>query len=154
MQIKERLNVHCRWLIRRDMPELNAIEATLPEPLLEADLLDALRNRNVIGMVAEIGDRVLGYMVYEMHKAKLEIFRLAVHPDYRRRGVGSQMVAKMVSKLSSHRRQRLGAMVPETSLDMLLLLKANGMLATRVHRNYFGGGVDAIRMVIRLKETQ
>src|SRR5437588_3551570 len=58
-------------------------------------------------MVAEHGEKVVGFMIYELHKNKLHILNFAVHPAWRRMAVGAQMVAKLISKLSSHRRTRI-----------------------------------------------
>ena len=48
------VNVHIRWMIRRDMPEVLQIERTSFEyPWSEEDFIRCLRQRNCIGMVAE-----------------------------------------------------------------------------------------------------
>src|SRR5881392_849563 len=105
---KEQVRVHIRWMIRRDMPEVLQIETTSFEfPWTEEDFLRCLRQRNCIGMVAEHGEKVVGFMIYELHKNKLHILNFAAHAEWRRSGVGQQMVAKLVSKLSSHRRTRI-----------------------------------------------
>src|SRR4051812_19739028 len=98
--VKEQARLHVRWQIRRDSPEILFIEnASFSMPWTEEDFLKCLRERNCIGMVGEQGDRVISYMLYLLGKHHLEIINFAVHPDYRRKGVGSQMVAKLVSKL-------------------------------------------------------
>ena len=75
------MRVHIRWMIRRDMPEVLAIE--LPKALTscwcEEEFLRVLRQRNCIGMVAEVGEQVVGFMIYELHKNKLRGPRLC-HP--------------------------------------------------------------------------
>jgi [ribosomal protein S18]-alanine N-acetyltransferase len=114
---KVQVRVHIRWMIRRDMPEVLAIEhASFEFPWGEEEFLRVLRQRNCIGMVAELGERVVGFMIYELHKAKLEILNFCVHPEYRRQGVGHQMIAKLVGKLSSHRRTRISLHIRETNL--------------------------------------
>ena len=105
---RELMRVHIRWMIRRDMPEVLAAEnSSFEYAWAEEDFLRCLRQRNCIGMVAEQGEKVVGFMIYELHKAKLHILNFAVHPSCRRFRVGSQMVAKLISKLSSHRRTRI-----------------------------------------------
>src|SRR5438132_482883 len=97
---KEQVRVHIRWMIRRDMPEvLQTEQESFEYSWTEEDFLRCLRQRNCIGMVAEQGERVVGFMIYELHKAKLHILNFAVHPHYRRGGVGAQMVQKRISKL-------------------------------------------------------
>jgi ribosomal-protein-alanine N-acetyltransferase len=140
--------VHIRWMIRRDMPEVLAIEhASFEYPWCEEEFLRVLRQRNCIGMVAEQGEKVVGFMIYELHKAKLHILNFAVHPSWRRSGVGSQMVAKLISKLSSHRRTRITLEVRETNLPAQLFYQKQGFRAVRVLRSYYeDSGEDAFLM--------
>ena len=117
-QNKQQQPVHIRWMIRRDMAEVLAIESRSFEfPWLEEDFVRCLRQRNCIGMVAEQHERVVGFMIYELHKNRLHVLNFAVHADVRRRGVGSQMLRKLVSKLSPQRRNRIMLEVRETNLD-------------------------------------
>ena len=97
---KKSLNVHIRWMIRRDMPEvLNIEESSFEFPWSEDDFIRCLRQRNCIGMVAEHDERVVGFMIYELHKTRLHVLNFCVHPTYRRLGVGSQMVKKTMRKV-------------------------------------------------------
>ena len=133
-----RLRVHIRWMIRRDMEQVLAIEGGAFEfPWSEDEFVRCLRQRNCIGMVAERGDQILGFMIYELHKTRLHILNFAVHPGYRHQGVGSQMVEKLVSKLSSQRRTRLSLEVRETNLPAQLFFKRTGFRATSVLRNFY-----------------
>jgi ribosomal-protein-alanine N-acetyltransferase len=135
-------------MIRRDMPEVLAIEHASQEfPWCEEEFLRVLRQRNCIGMVAEHGERVVGFMIYELHKSKLQVLNFAVHPEHRRQDVGHQMVAKLVGKLSSHRRTRIALMLRETSLNAQLFFKIQGFRATEVVRDHFEDtGEDAYHM--------
>jgi ribosomal-protein-alanine N-acetyltransferase len=129
--------VHIRWMIRRDMPEVQAIEAESFEyPWSEEDFIRCLRQRNCIGMVAEYEDHVVGFMIYELHKAKIHVLNFAVDPAFRRRGVGSQMVAKLIAKLSSQRRSRVMLEVRETNLPQVFF-RSNGFRAISVMRNFY-----------------
>ena len=80
------INVHIRWMIRRDMPEVLSIEKSSFEfPWSEEDFIRCLRQRNCIGMVAEYDERVVGFMIYELHKDQLHVLNFSVRPDIRRR---------------------------------------------------------------------
>lgn len=145
---KEQLRVHIRWMIRRDMPEVLLTEQQSFEyAWTEEDFLRCLRQRNCIGMVAEQGEKVVGFMIYELHKAKLHILNFAVHPSCRRLGVGAQMVAKLISKLSSHRRTRITLEVRETNLTAQIFFRSQEFKAVRVLRSYYeDSGEDAFLM--------
>ena len=149
---KEQVRVHIRWMIRRDMPEvLQTEQESFEFAWTEEDFLRCLRQRNCIGMVAEHGEKVVGFMIYELHKAKLHILNFAVHAAWRRLAVGSQMVQKLISKLSSHRRTRITLEVRETNLPAQLFFRKQGFKATRVLRSYFeDSGEDAFQMEYRV----
>jgi [ribosomal protein S18]-alanine N-acetyltransferase len=145
---KEQVRVHIRWMIRRDMPEvLETEQQSFEFPWSEEDFLRCLRQRNCIGMVAEHGEKVVGFMIYELHKAKLHILNFAVHSTWRRQGVGAQMVAKLISKLSSHRRTRITLEVRETNLAAQLFFRKQDFRALKVLRAYYeDSGEDAFLM--------
>jgi ribosomal-protein-alanine N-acetyltransferase len=149
---KDQVRVHIRWMIRRDMPEvLNTEQESFEYAWTEEDFLRCLRQRNCIGMVAEQGERVVGFMIYELHKNKLHILNFAVHPYYRRYGVGGQMVSKLISKLSSHRRTRITLEVRETNLTAQLFFRAQRFKAVKVMRTFYeDSGEDAFLMQYRL----
>jgi ribosomal-protein-alanine N-acetyltransferase len=139
-------------MIRRDMPEvLRAEQDSFEYAWTEEDFLKCLRQRNCIGMVAECDEHVVGFMIYELHKAKLHVLNFAVHPDHRRTGVGRAMVAKLIGKLSSHRRTKISLAVRETNLAAQLFFKATNFRATKVMRGYYeDSGEDAFHMQYRL----
>jgi len=151
---KEQVRVHIRWMIRSDMPEvLQTEQESFEFAWTEEDFLRCLRQRNCIGMVAEQGEKVVGFMIYELHKAKLHILNFAVHPQCRRAGVGAQMVAKLISKLSSHRRTRITLEVRETNLGAQLFFRNQGFRAVRVLRAFYeDSGEDAFLMQYRLPD--
>src|SRR5436305_14662622 len=151
---KEQVRVHIRWMIRRDMPEvLQTEQASFEFAWTEEDFLRCLRQRNCIGMVAEQGEKVVGFMIYELHKTKLHILNCPVHPTCRRIGGGSQMVAKLISKLSSHRRTRITLEVRETNLPAQLFFHSQGFKGTRVLRAFYeDSGEDAFLMQYRLAD--
>jgi [ribosomal protein S18]-alanine N-acetyltransferase len=135
---RQEVRVHIRWMIRRDMPEVLGIESKSFEfPWLDEDFVRCLRQRNCIGMVAEHEDRVVGFMIYELHKTRIHVLNFAVTEEYRRRGVGSQMVAKLTAKLSSQRRSRIVLEVRETNLAAQLFFRENGFRAVSVLRSYY-----------------
>lgn len=135
---KQDVKVHIRWMIRRDMPEILNIEQHCFEfPWSEDDFIRCLRQRNCIGMVAELDDQIVGFMIYELHKSRLHILNFAVHSEFRRRGIGHQMVAKLVSKLSHQRRTRVLLEIRETNLDAQLFFRASGFRAVSVLRDFY-----------------
>lgn len=140
---KQEVCVHIRWMIRRDMPEVLVIEGHSFEfPWTEEDFIRCLRQRNCIGMVAEYDERVVGFMIYELHKNRLHILNFAVHPDFHRRDVGHQMVHKLIGKLSQGRRNRIMLEVRETNLAAQLFFRDAGFRAISVLRDFYDDTVE------------
>ena len=130
--------VHIRWMIRRDMPSVLAIEESSFEfPWSEEEFIRCLRQRNCIGMVAEHDDQVVGFMIYELHKNRLHLLNFAVDPELRRGTIGKSMINKLISKLSMDRRNRIMLEVRETNLDAQLFFKELGFRAISVLRDYY-----------------
>ena len=135
---KPHVPVHIRWMIRRDMAEVLNIESHSFEfPWSEEDFVRCLRQRNCIGMVAEHHERVIGFMIYELHRNRLHILNFCVHPDLRRRRVGDQMIGKLVSKLSPQRRNKIMLEVRETNLDAQLFFRNLGFRAVSLLREFY-----------------
>jgi [ribosomal protein S18]-alanine N-acetyltransferase len=149
------LQVQIRWLIRRDMAEVLKIENDSFEfAWTEEDFLSCLRQRNCIGMVAEHDQEIVGFMVYELHKSKLNILNFAVSGDTRRQAVGAQMVHKLIDKLSQQRRNEIILEVRESNLDAQLFFKIHGFRAVTILRNHYDDTTeDAYVMRYRLDEN-
>jgi len=152
---KQEVCVHIRWMIRRDMPEVLEIEDQSFEfPWSEEDFIRCLRQRNCIGMVAEHEERVVGFMIYELHKNRLHILNFAVNEQFRGQNVGVQMIGKLIGKLSHQRRSRILLEVRETNLEAQLFFKKAGFKAITVLRDFYDDTTeDAYLMQFRYKPT-
>jgi ribosomal-protein-alanine N-acetyltransferase len=155
-QEKQETCVHIRWMIRRDMVEVLDIENQSFEfPWSEDDFIRCLRQRNCIGMVAEHDEQVVGFMIYELHRNRLHILNFAVSEDYRRRGVGQQMIDKLVGKLSSQRRNRIHLEVRETNLAAQLFFRELGFRAISLMRGFYDDTTeDAYLMQYRYQPSE
>ena len=137
--------VHIRWMIRRDMAEVIDIEMeSFVNPWTEDEFIKELRKRNCIGMAAEHDERVIGYTVYALHKTRIELLNVAVHKDYRGRGIGRQLCERLMSKLSPDRRRHLFIDVADISLAAHSFCKAVGFRAIGIIPERFGN-MDAYR---------
>jgi ribosomal-protein-alanine N-acetyltransferase len=88
-------------------------------------------------MVAEHNERVVGFMIYELHKNRLHILNFAVHEQFRRKGIGSQMIRKLISKLSPQRRSRIMLEIRETNLGAQLFFRDVGFKAVSLLRDFY-----------------
>jgi len=99
------------------MPEVLEIETKSFEfPWEEDDFIQCLRRRDIIGMVAEYDDEVIGFFIYELHKNQLHVIDFAVRPDVVRSGIGRQMAQKLIGKLSQQHRNKITLEIRESNL--------------------------------------
>ena len=125
-------------MIRRDMREVLDVEREAFEfPWSDEDFTRCLRQRNCIGMVAESGDSVVAFMIYELHRSRLHVLNFAVARSHRRLGVGTRMMEKLVGKLSPERRSRIVLEVRETNLPAQLFFRSLGFRAISVLKDFY-----------------
>ena len=132
------MNIKIDWMIRADMPAVVAIEQDSFEfPCTENEFLMMLRQRNCIGLVAKRDCEVQAFALYELQRHSFELLNIAVDPKYRRSGIGSYIVSKLIGKLSTTRRRSITAVVRESNLPAQLFLRAVGFRAVEVLRGHY-----------------
>ena len=151
------IKVQIRWMVCRDIPEVIAIERECFEyAWSEEDFMRCLRQRNCIGMVAEYFGQVVGFMIYELPKNRIHLLNVATSAKFRHLGVGTQMVAKLISKLGNQgnqRRHRLILEVRETNLAAQLFFRSLGFRATDILKGFYDEmNEDAYLMVYRYRQ--
>ena len=144
-----------RWLIRRDMHDVLRIEAESFEfPWCEDDFMNALRQRNCIGMVVDVGIDVVGFMIYELHANRIDVLKIAVDPQWRRKGIGTAMLDRLKDKLFHQRRNEVQMIVRESNLPALLWLQRNEFLAVELlPEHYEQTADDGIRMSFLVRDN-
>lgn len=120
-----------RWMIAADLPAVVAVDsASHDRPWGLGEIVRRRGHRSTIGMVAEVDGRVAGFALYTVARGEIEVIRFAVHPDRRRRGVGSRMMATLAAKLSGPSRGRLAFDVRESDDLAVAFLAACGLRAS------------------------
>lgn len=119
-------------------------------PWLEADFIRCLSQRNCVGMVAEQYDSTLksgengdpiGFTIFEKHQTRIHVLNFAVSPEFRRQGVGRQLVNWLDTQLSS-RSNRILLEIRETNLEAQLFFKNTKFRAVSILRNYYDDSTE------------
>ena len=137
-----------RWMLPRDLAEVLEIERQSFEySWTKEDFSDCLKRRNCVGMVATDNDQIIGFMIYELSKKRIELLNFGVSPAYRRRRVGTQMSQKLISKLARPGRSRITFPVRERNLEAQLFFRSLGFRAVSIlHKFYENTEEDAYLM--------
>jgi ribosomal protein S18 acetylase RimI-like enzyme len=158
-------NLTLRWLMQRDLPRVLEIQKQTATPgWSQQDFLTVLQSFDTTGWVAEINDRIVGFLIYMVtakpdnaetitvgnrsqrvrrHDAgqvgkplRLVLLNLGVSSDCQRFGVGRTLLERLARKLR-HPEDSILAIVPESNLPLQLLLRDAQFKASSIMRAYF-----------------
>ena len=141
-----------RWMIRRDMDQVLDIEnACFEYPCTEDEIVEFLRSRNGIGVVAEYRDEVIGFVLYRVYKSHMRIEDIAVRPDFQRSKVGTEMVNQLKGRLDFAGRTRIETVVMERNLRAQKFFSGHGFRVEEMMKGFYTEiPDDAYRFVFRL----
>ncbi len=121
-----------------DLPEVMAIERlSFSHPWLESTFQGELQNRGISHPVVAVSapeGRLIGYVLYWLVGDEMQINNVAVHPDWRGRGVGERMLRAVMEEAKGR-----GAMVA------VLEVRASNAAARALYERKLGFGFLAVR---------
>jgi ribosomal-protein-alanine N-acetyltransferase len=132
------METHIRWMIRSDLDCVVAIEKDVfDHHWSREEFLIALRQSNCAAMVAERNGEVVGYMVYELHRDRIELINFAVRPRSQRLGVGAALIERLKSKLDPQKRSKIVCELRERNLDGQLFFRNAGFKCTSILHGWY-----------------
>lgn len=118
-----------------------------------AFLYELLENQQALYLVARETEKTVGYIGMWIVLDEGHITNLAVHPDYRRRGIGRLLLETLVRESAKRGIQRLTLEVRRSNLAAQALYRGLGFKETGVrHRYYQDNREDALIMWKELKD--
>ncbi len=93
---------------------------------------------------------VAGYVCWWLVGDEVHILNLAVHPDWRRRGIGRALVGVVLDDASVRAAASVSLEVRRENISALALYRSLAFVESGVRRNYYGRGEDAIIMFRQL----
>jgi ribosomal-protein-alanine N-acetyltransferase len=130
------MDIGIRFLSRNDLDQIVVIDRQIfPFPWSKTDFLEARGpGTSCYVLVAAHEGRICGYAVFEWKSHSVEIVRMAVAEEYRRKGIATAMFAKIRDKMWAG--SSIVFHVRERYLEAHLFLQKQGLVAT-VEKNYF-----------------
>ncbi len=137
----------------RYIPEVAAIEReAMAEPWSENMLLSELENPSSTMIVGVEGGKVICYGGYRRTLNEADILNVAVIKEMRGRGIGKQLMARLISEAKSCGVNTLTLEVSEQNTAAIALYMGFGFEKAGVRKRYYMNSFDALIMRLKLGE--
>ena len=107
------------------------------DPWSENSVSSELNNPLSLWLVAVDGERVAGYVGSQSVMGESDMMNIAVHPDYRRRGLAEMLVAELVTALKNAGNTCLTLEVRASNAPAIALYEKTGFSQIGLRKNYY-----------------
>ncbi|HSK29716.1 MAG TPA: ribosomal protein S18-alanine N-acetyltransferase [Candidatus Limnocylindria bacterium] len=135
-----------------DMDEVMVIERTSYRfPWSTGFFLQELQVACARSILAESDGQIIGYVLYWLLPGAVDIHNIAVHVDFRRRGLGRVLLDKVVAEARRQSILHVTLEVRKSNLPAQKLYESIGFVTTGIRKGYYSDdGEDALAMTLNL----
>ena len=127
-------------------------EAIFPDPWDYRSVVDLISTDGSMCFTAREGERVVAYVIGRLIAPEGEIYRVAVDPDYRRRGIAYRLLDYAVKTSRGKGLESLFLEVRSQNLPAIKLYTAYGFREIGLRRGYYKNPTDDA--IIMLKASR
>ena len=145
-------NITIQRMTQDDIEETARLEKLcFSDPWAKENFREELKHRFSIPLVVRSGQTIIGYMCLWHIEDQMEIANFAVSPDFRRRGIGREMMEKVLWEANERGCTSLILSVRESNLPAIGLYTSHGFVERHRRKGYYREpDEDAIVMVKKL----
>lgn len=144
-------------MVRADLAEVLDLEGkAFDDPWTQAHFEGELNNPHAtIDLLRAPDGSLLGYVAYWIIVDEAQLLDVAVHPDFRRRGLGRRLVTRLVAQSAKADCQLIVLEVRRSNTAAVKLYESLGFEAVSIRKRYYAkSGEDAIVMHLTFDEPQ
>lgn len=120
------------------VPQVAALERLcFSDPWSETSVASELDNELSTWLVAEEEGLVLGYVGSQTVLDETDMMNIAVHPDYRRRGIAAALIEALVFSLKARGSRSLKLEVRTSNHPAIALYEGMGFVRLGLRKNYY-----------------
>jgi [ribosomal protein S18]-alanine N-acetyltransferase len=139
----------------KDLPQVLAIEhLSFPNPWHESTFRGEIQHRPIsfpLVIVHETLNRVIGYIIFWAISEDVQINNIAIHPDFRRLGIGERILKHVIEEVKSRGARLITLEVRPSNTAATLLYKKLGFKMMGIRKGYYTiPPEDAIVLGLRL----
>jgi ribosomal-protein-alanine N-acetyltransferase len=125
----------------RDLPSVLEIEkVSFPNPWHESTFKGEIQHRPIsypLVVVHMTLNKVIGYIIFWVIGEEVQINNIAVHTDFRRLGIGEQVLRQVIEQVKWGGANFVTLEVRPSNIGALLLYKKIGFKMLGVRKNYY-----------------
>lgn len=129
-----------------DIDDVLAIEYEAFSDPYPVSILLQLHNGGAGFIVAELGVRVVGYVIFWIKKGVGHIIAIAVNSNYRQMHIGSVLLEKTLDIFQSNNINTVGLEVRKSNIAAINFYLKHGFVKVEEEENYYNDGETAIIM--------
>lgn len=139
-----------------DLDQVLSIERTsFAYPWSTRFFLQELQAECARSLLAQIGERVVGYVLFWILPDHVDIHNVAVHSSFRRRGIGRALLEQVIRDARRLNSTKVTLEVRKSNMPAQKLYHSMGFVATGLRKGYYSDdGEDALTMVLELKAAK
>jgi [ribosomal protein S18]-alanine N-acetyltransferase len=139
-------------MVPADLDEVMAIERTsFRYPWSSNFFLEELQVVCARSIVAQVNDKIVGYVLFWLLPEEIDIHNIAVHTDFRRQRVGQTLLHQVVEQARSRNSARVTLEVRVSNIAAQKLYDSVGFVSQGLRKGYYSNdGEDAVIMVLEL----
>ena len=100
-------------------------------------------------VLAESGGSIIGYVVFWLLPGAIDIHNIAVHLEYRRRGIARMLLDHVVAEARRHCAIKVLLEVRMSNVPAQKLYETTGFVTTGIRKGYYSdNGEDALAMTL------
>lgn len=125
-------------MTREHVPQVARLEEIcFSDPWSEKSVASELENELSLWLVALEGESVAGYVGSQTVLGETDMMNVAVHPDFRRQGVGESLILALVEQLKSLDSHSLTLEVRASNAPARALYEKLGFSQVGLRKNYY-----------------
>ena len=130
--------IEIKTMTEDHVPQIAEMETLcFSDPWSEKSVASELNNRLSLWLVALDGDTVAGYVGSQSVLDEADMMNIAVHPDYRRQGIGRDLVLALAGALQKKGIRGLMLEVRQSNAPAIALYEQLGFQQVGMRPNYY-----------------
>lgn len=133
-----------------DVSEVVEIERmSFTTPWSEAAFLGEILKLYSLTKVAALRGKIIGYICVEHIMDEGHILNLAVHPDFRRRSIGTKLMEEVMDELKKNDCRYLYLEVRVSNLGARKFYERSGFRVVGIRKNYYASPIADAALMMR-----